>query len=202
MGFLDSILKPKPKEQKPKEQIVEPVDKKPQIVQAQVQKEDKKPLDLTKKIALNFEKLNLHKEDVRKKRLFLLDISGSMGERSGEKRKIDHLRSVMTPYTDAKMVCFSSNISKVSDAKFIPDPDGGTNLAKAFKYIKTDVIEKPERVVLVSDGQPDSEKDALEQAKILSLPIDIIFIGEKESKGYDFMQRLASATGGQEFQVT
>lgn len=125
-----------------------------------------------------------------------------MSARSGEKRKIDHLRDVMTPYQDAKMLCFSSSISKVSDAKFIPEPDGGTNLARAFKYIKTDMVEKPERIVLVSDGEPDNEKDALEQSKNLSLPIDIIFIGKKESKGYNFMQRLASATGGQEFQVT
>lgn len=192
MGFFDDILKQK----KPQvqTQVKKEEDKKPE--------EEKKPLDLTKKIALNFEKLNLHKEDVRKRRLFLLDVSGSMNERIGEKRKINHLRDVMANYPDAKILCFSSGIGKAPSMQSIPDPDGSTNLGKAFKYINDNIAEKPERIVLVSDGEPDSEKDALEQAKNLSLPIDIIFIGEKESKGNRFMHQLASATGGQEFQVT
>jgi len=199
MGFFDDILK---KKEKPKYK------EEPQVQKEQVQphakkEEEKKPLDLTKKIALNFEKLDLHKEDVRKKRLFLLDVSGSMDDKIGEKRKINHLRDVMSTYPDAKILCFSSNINKVS-GKSIPDPNGSTNLAKAFKYINDNVIasERPERVVLISDGEPDDEYDALEWSKNLSLPIDIIFIGKKESKGYRFMQKLASTTGGQEFQVT
>lgn len=217
MGFFDDILKKKEKpkepvkkeEEKPKESVqtqVKKEEEKPkEPVQAQVQKEEgKKPLDLTKKIALNFEKLNLHKEDVRKRRLFLLDVSGSMNERIGEKRKINHLCDVMANYQDAKILCFSSGIGKAPSMQSIPDPDGSTNLGKAFKYINDNTveIEKPERIVLVSDGEPDNERDALEQAKNLSLPIDIIFIGEKESKGNRFMHQLASATGGQEFQVT
>ena len=198
MGFFDDILK---KKEKPKEPVQTEKPKEP--VQTQKEEEKKPPLDLTKKIALNFEKLNLHKEDVRKKRLFLLDVSGSMNERIGEKKKINHLRDVMANYQDAKILCFSSNVHKLSDTQSIPDPDGSTNLGKAFKYIIADTeVEKPERVVLVSDGEPDNERDALEQAKNLALPIDIIFIGEKESKGNRFMHQLASATGGQEFQVT
>jgi Mg-chelatase subunit ChlD len=208
MGFFDDILKKKhkPEEQKSSGQAQTQVllkEKPKEQTQTQVQKEEvKKPLDLTKKIALNFEKLDLHKEDVRKKRLFLLDISGSMDDKIGEKRKIDHLRDVMIKYPDAKILCFSSGISKVSDTQSIPDPGGSTNLGRALKYIDGSVVEKPERIILVSDGEPDDERDALEQAKNLSLPIDIIFIGEKESKGYRFMHQLSSATGGQEFQVT
>lgn len=192
MGFFDNLLKKK--EEKPVVQTPkEPV---------QMIKEDKKPLDLTKKISLNFEKLNLHKEEVRQKRLFLLDVSGSMDDKVGEKRKIDHLRDVMKQYLDAKILSFSSNVKEVTDPHSIPNPNGGTDLAKALRYINTHIKEKPERLVLVSDGQPDSESDALDQAKILSLPMDIIFIGENDSKGYNFMHKLASATGGQEFQVS
>lgn len=186
-GFFDDIIKKRPDDK------------------AQAQKEeDKKPLDLTKKISLNFEKLDLHKEEVRKKRLFALDVSGSMDDKIGEKRKINHLRDVMAKYPDAKILCFSSNIKKASGTQSIPDPGGSTNLAGAFKYINENMmkIEPPERIVLVSDGEPDDERGALERAKNLSLPIDIIFIGEKDSKGHKFMHQLATATGGQEFQVT
>lgn len=187
VGFFDDIIKKKPEEK------------------VQVQKEEeKKPLDLAKKIALNFEKLDLHKEDVRKKRLFVLDVSGSMDDKIGGKRKINHLRDVMAKYPDAKILCFSSNIKKASDTQSIPDPGGSTNLGGAFKYIIDNImkIDAPERLVLVSDGEPDDERYAIEQAKHLSLPIDIIFIGEKDSRGNRFMHQLATAAGGQEFQVT
>lgn len=211
MGFFDDILKkkPKPDVQTSKEQIQTSKEQiqtsKEQIQTQAVQKdEEKKPLDLTKKISLNFEKLNLHKEDVRKKRLFVLDVSGSMDDKVGEKRKINHLRDVMATYQDAKILCFSSNIKKASDTQSIPDPGGSTNLGGAFKHIHQNLmkIDAPERLVLVSDGEPDDEQDALEQAKNLSLPVDIIFIGEKESRGNRFMHKLSSVTGGQEFQVT
>jgi Mg-chelatase subunit ChlD len=212
MGFLDNIFKKKekpkeePKEEpKPKEEVQ--VQKEQVQPPKQTQIEEKKPLDLTKKIALNFEKLDLHKEDVRKKRLFALDVSGSMDNKIGEKRKIDHLRDVMSAYPDANILCFSSNVNRAT-GKSIPEPNGSTDLAKAFRYINenakniTAISERPERIILVSDGEPDDEYDALEQSKVLSIPVDIIFIGKKDSKGYKFMQKLASTTGGQEFQVT
>src|SRR3990172_5419662 len=43
----------------------------------------------------------------------------------------------------------------------IPEPNGSTNLAGALRYIKYNV-DKPNKIVLVSDGEPDNELDAWE----------------------------------------
>lgn len=154
-------------------------------------------LDLTKKMDNSFKKLNLDKPDVLSGTLFLLDVSGSMGEKSGDKRKIDHLRLVINNYPMGRKICFSSNVDKGDK---IPEPNGSTNLARALRHI-SGMPNKPKRIVLVSDGEPDSESDALTEANHMELPIDIVFIGNKESKGQLFMEKLAARTGGNNFIV-
>jgi len=164
--------------------------------------EQKSKLNLTKKIGLSFEKLDLNKREVLLKNLFLLDVSGSMDNIVDGKRKIDHLRSIMADYPDAKMICFSSEVFKGKNnmPMPIPEPNGSTDLAKALKTIKSEKMSS-ERIVLVSDGEPDDKALALNSAQQLNLPIDIIFIGEEKSDGEAFMEQLAKQTGGQHFTV-
>lgn len=196
MGFLDKLLgrnrseKITIKSSMPEpEQPIQPI------------QSIKPKLDLSKRIGLNFEKMNLNDPDTIKKRVFLLDVSGSMGDSVDGKKKILHLRNVMEKYPNARMMCFSSNISMIHDAWSIPDPQDTTNLAKALRHVLLEKGSPPERLVLVSDGEPDSEIDALEVAKQLKVPIDIIFIGHKGSRGDLFMEKLARHTGGQNFIV-
>jgi len=191
MGFLDSILKKKPKEEKNEQTSKQP------SVNFQAPSEIPPKLDLSKKIGLNFSKLNLDKQDVREKTRFLLDVSGSMDSYINNIRKIDSLRDVMRNYPDAHKTCFSSN---VLNSDRIPEPDGTTNLASALRFVKS-VTPSPERIVLVSDGEPNSISDARKAASELGLPIDIIFIGNKGCEGEKFMEELAKMTGGQHFVV-
>ncbi len=201
MGLLD-ILKRKPKEQKDEE--IDKYNERIDMYNAQVDKENTQveseatpKLDLSKKIGLNFSKLNLDKDEIRKKRYFLLDVSGSMDGYINNTRKIDSLREVMGKYPDAHKTCFSSNVLNTDK---IPEPDGTTNLAAALRFVKS-VIPTPERIVLISDGEPNSISDARRAATELALPIDIIFIGHKGSEGGKFMEELAKLTNGQHFLV-
>lgn len=161
-------------------------------------------LDLSKRIELNLEKLDLNKPEVLEKTLFLLDVSGSMDVKIKGIRKIDSLRDVMDKYPNAEMICFSSGVNTITKSSEIPEPYGGTNLAHALEYISRDIcssVRAPERIVLVSDGEPDSNSGALDEAKTLGLPIDIIFIGSKGSDGEKFMKELSSLTWGKHFTV-
>lgn len=74
---------------------------------------------------------------------------------------------------------------------------GGTDLAGALEFAK--VADVPDmRFVVISDGQPDSERDALKVARLYQNRIDTIFVGpENETAGRTFLAKLASAKGGQ-----
>lgn len=196
MGFLDNFLKRKQPKVKIEEEPVKIVQQPEEPVKSETQAGTQGQV-LSDKIHISFSKLNLDKADVRAQRLFLLDVSGSMGDKVDKRRKIEHLRDVMSRYKDANKVCFSSGVHTGQD---IPEPDGGTNLAMALAHVRK-IEQKPKRIVLVSDGEPNSETEALREATQLAIPVDIIFIGEKGGKGERFMEKLAQTTGGEHFVV-
>ena len=74
---------------------------------------------------------------------------------------------------------------------------GGTDLAGALTFAK--IADVPDmRFVVISDGQPDSEREALKVAAGYRNRIDTIFVGpENDASGRVFLAKLASAKGGQ-----
>ena len=74
---------------------------------------------------------------------------------------------------------------------------GGTDLAGALGFAK--VADVPDmRFVVISDGQPDSEREALKVAATYLNRIDTIFVGpEGDDRGRAFLTKLANAKGGQ-----
>lgn len=74
---------------------------------------------------------------------------------------------------------------------------GGTDLAGALTFDK--VADVPDmRFVVISDGQPDSEREALKVAAGYRNRIDTIFVGpEGDMLGSKFLIKLANAKGGQ-----
>jgi Mg-chelatase subunit ChlD len=52
------------------------------------------------------------------------------------------------------------------------------------------------RFIVISDGEPDDEKEALKVAKTFKNRIDTIFVGREGAEGQDFLNRLAKASGG------
>lgn len=72
----------------------------------------------------------------------------------------------------------------------------GTDLAGALRYAKTFDVDGV-RFIVVSDGEPDSEQDALAEAARIRGRIDTIYVGPESGAGREFLARLARASGGQ-----
>jgi Mg-chelatase subunit ChlD len=73
---------------------------------------------------------------------------------------------------------------------------GSTDLAAALKYSKIADVPGAIRFIVISDGEPNSESEALKIAKKYHNKIDTIFIGPEGGAGREFLKRLAAASGG------
>jgi hypothetical protein len=91
-------------------------------------------------------------------------------------------------------------ISWNSDARFCPGgipttPCGGTDLVGVLKFVKpadgTGI-----KLILISDGEPDNETEALRLAGQFKSKIQTIYIGPESGYGREFLRKLAMATGG------
>lgn len=79
------------------------------------------------------------------------------------------------------------------NAKFL---QGSTNLAAALRLVQA-ADNCGLRFVVISDGEPDNEQDALDVARGLKTRIDTIYIGPPDGRGIEFLKKLASIHGGQ-----
>lgn len=75
---------------------------------------------------------------------------------------------------------------------------GGTDMAEALRFIHP-VDGTGVRIILISDGMPDSEQETLKVAATFETAIDCIFIGPEGEEGQYFLKRLAEASGGRAF---
>lgn len=73
----------------------------------------------------------------------------------------------------------------------------GTDVAGALRFAR--VADVPGmRFVLISDGEPDDPRAALNEAKKYQNRIDVIFVGpEAAPRGRKFLEELARVSGGQ-----
>jgi hypothetical protein len=85
-------------------------------------------------------------------------------------------------------------------ARFCPGgipttPCGGTDLAGVLRFVKpadgTSI-----KLILISDGEPDSEDEALKTAGQFKSKISTIYVGPESGYGREFLRKLAMATGG------
>jgi len=169
-----------------------------------VSRNNEKGLSLSQKLSECLEEIKV-KKDFQKK-IFLLDISGSMDTYVEGKSKLDHLRDIMRDYPEARKICFSSDVycdvdrNGNVDCAIPSSAHGSTDLAKAIGHLRT-LTKRPERIVLISDGEPDDSDAAIREAIGFSVPIDIIFIGQKGGSGERFMIKLATFTRGRQFTI-
>lgn len=131
----------------------------------------------------------------------LIDTSGSMEAhmRNG-KTRIDGLREVVANIKSAgsvPMIAFGGPYdAQVRFVDVVPDPDGGTPLAEAILYAKE---YGATRVVVISDGAPDSQNRAIDAAHGFGGRIDVAFVGDPGDPGIAFLKELARITGGTQF---
>ena len=132
----------------------------------------------------------------------LIDQSGSMNARdvSGRSRydaADDELARLQREHPgEVAVISFSSWPAFCPGG--VPDRAGlGTDIAAALKFAR--VADGVCQVVLISDGEPDSEQKALAEARRYRNPIHTIYIGPERGDGRAFLERLAAATGGRTF---
>lgn len=147
----------------------------------------------------------------------MLDASGSMKDsmRNG-KRKITGLRQVVGEISQGrtvKMIAFGSGgpgrynddpgsaaapdiLGNAWVTTHVPDPMGGTPLHDAISLARK---VGASRTILISDGCPNDPARALEEAKAFGGRIDVVYVGDPNDRGEQFLRELAKATGGTEF---
>lgn len=134
--------------------------------------------------------------------IVIVDTSGSMaaGDSRGGKSRYDvacmelaHLQASLP----GKIAVLSFSYDTIFCPSGVPIDQGGTtNLAGALKFAKTaDVPDM--RFIVISDGEPDDENEALAVARSYKNRIDVIYVGPEDYPyGRDFLKRLAKQSGG------
>jgi hypothetical protein len=128
-------------------------------------------------------------------KVLLLDCSSSMRGRVNGGRKIDILRGAIEALTlDEWRIYVFNSATRLILPNQIPEPSGGTNLGEALRVISAeDTVE----TLVVSDGVPDSEDDALSAAALVQGVISTLFVGDDfDSSAKNFLRRLSSAGCG------
>ena len=126
-------------------------------------------------------------------RCLLLDTSGSMSmECKGKNRRIDVLRKAVEAldWQSYRLFTFDSFCIEIPNPSALWATGGGTALDLGLKEIaKLD----PSQTVVISDGEPNNEQDAIAAAGLLSGTISTVYIGDDTDKNaIAFMRKLAT----------
>lgn len=130
--------------------------------------------------------------------VILADVSSSMNEPAGGKKKIDILREALSHQWPSvrygHLIAFSSLVATIDSPANLPNPSGSTALHLAIEAARSF---RPRRTLIISDGHPDDKDAALIAADGLTGRIDVIYCGpEGDEKAINFLNRLARRTGG------
>lgn len=137
--------------------------------------------------------------------ILIVDTSGSMGAKDAPgglsrheaaQKELERLQASLPG--KLAVVSFSNEV------QFCPTGipvrfNGGTDMAKALRFIKP-ADNCGIRFFMITDGQPDSEREVLEVAKMFQSRIDCVYIGPEDGGYWDgrkFLEKLAELTGGQ-----
>lgn len=147
---------------------------------------------LTERLRSDLTTLRQQKQVVKAMRetWLLLDVSGSMGQVVDGKMKLEHLKEAVSDFPTAQILSFSHT---VWEGTIPTHPQSNTDMTLGFQTVAR---KNPKRIILISDGLPDDPTSALESARALSCPVDVIYIGHGGDEGEAFMKLLASQTGG------
>jgi hypothetical protein len=133
-------------------------------------------------------------------RVVLVDVSASMlrADAQGGRRRYDVAADELAKLQAARpgkigLVAFASGAKFCLDGR-LPEATGSTDLGGALRLAAT-LPGTP--VVVVSDGQPDSEGDALAAAASIDAQIDTVYVGpEFDTYPQQFLKRLSASKGG------
>jgi len=133
----------------------------------------------------------------------LADVSGSMVEKDGGSREgktrfqllIDALNGLPSSVTILAFSDAARQVRSIAEAR----PEGGTALHLA---IEAAVRFSPIRTVIISDGEPDSEPQALAAVEKLTGIVDVVYCGNpSNTHARTFLESLARAGAGGFYQT-
>lgn len=138
--------------------------------------------------------------DVKRQVVILADTSGSMDnhDAGGGMRRIDALQAVLTTlrvkHPRIRLFAFSTHLAPCVDG-MLPPPSGGTNLGRALRDVLIH-LNQHSILILISDGEPDSEQDALQAAGGIPCRLEVFYVGPEGGPGSAFLAKLAASVGG------
>lgn len=132
----------------------------------------------------------------------IVDTSGSMGamdSRGGKSRydvAVDELSKLQAGQPGKILVISFSDEVKVCLNGVPYNFMGGTLVGRALQYAKQYDISGM-NIIVISDGEPMDENEALAIARTFTNSISTVYVGPPdETRGREFLGRLAMATGG------
>ena len=132
--------------------------------------------------------------------VIMADTSGSMDyhDAGGGKRRIDVLQTVLNTlrvkHPRIRLFSFATALTPC-DAGMLPPPSGGTNLGGALREVAVH-LNQHSILILISDGEPDSEQDAFQAAGGIPCRLEVFYVGPEGGPGSAFLAKLAAAVGG------
>lgn len=133
--------------------------------------------------------------------IIIVDTSSSMSQhdsRGGKSRydvACDELKTLQASLP-GKLALLSFSDDTIFCPNGIPfNYEGMTDLARALKFAKMGDITGM-RFIVISDGEPNDEDEALKVARTYKNKISTIYVGPENGSGQEFLKRLANATGG------
>src|SRR5215475_14490602 len=135
------------------------------------------------------------------KAILVIDISVSMAARDcayGHSRyavAVKELERLQRSIPGKVAIVEFSTIALFAPGGIPSEPQANTNLAEALRFIRPADGCGIEMWV-ISDGAPDSETAALDEARTFQSKINTVYIGPEEGSGADFLRRLSALTGG------
>lgn len=136
--------------------------------------------------------------------VILIDMSSSMsaddapGGRSRYDAAEEELRRLQEELPGKVAVVSFSTFPQFEPGGVPERLHGMTDMAKALQFVYP-VDNTGVRIILISDGEPNSEEETLRVARKFETQIDCIFIGPEHGHGREFLKRLAAETGGRAF---
>lgn len=132
----------------------------------------------------------------------IVDTSGSMAtcDSRGGKSRYTIACEELAALQGAKpgriaVLSFSNTTMFCPDGKPF-NQEGGTDLTEALRFAR--IADVPGiQFIVISDGEPNDEKSALQEAAKYKAKIDVIYVGpETQPAGREFLRKLAAASGG------
>ena len=102
------------------------------------------------------------------------------------------LKQLLTP--DVHLVAFNDEVVELKHGAPLPDPGGSTALHLALDYAAE---LSPQRVIILSDGEPDSAEAAFAAPRALCCVISTFYCGDESDRpALAFMKRLTLLSRG------